>query len=509
MSHVPGRLLDALRATLGTAGVITDAADLRAYCADWRNAHRGTTRAVLRPASTAEVATAVGLCADAGVALVPQGGNTGLCGGAVPDASGRQLVVSTNRMCRIHDVDPAGDTITVEAGVTLAQVQTAAAAAGRLFPLSLGAEGSCTIGGNLATNAGGTGVLRYGMMRDLTLGLEVVLPDGRVWDGLRALRKDNTGYDLKQLFVGSEGTLGIITAAVLRLVPATPRRRTAWVALPDLAAAVSLLGLLREYAGAYLSAYELMSRQALDMVLANVPETRDPLGAVHPWCGLIELAAPEGEDDVGTALETALGQALERDLVSDAVVAGSPAQRAGLWALREGISEAQNHEGPSLKHDVTVPIGLLPAFVDVTGRVLDKVFPGVRLVLYGHAGDGNLHYNLSKPSGCADAGFLERAAELSRAIYDEVAALDGSISAEHGLGIAKRDVAAEYKDPVELELMHMVKRALDPRGLMNPGKVVGTAKSGVETATSGLETAKSGPETAKSVDLDGLGGLGD
>jgi FAD/FMN-containing dehydrogenase len=464
-------LLDDLRSALGPAGVLTDPADVEAHCVDWRGAHRGRAAAVLRPASTAEVAKTVRLCHDAGVAVVPQGGNTGLCGGAVPDATGDQVVLSLGRMRRVRALDTDADTVTVEAGVVLADLQRAAADADRLFPLSLGAEGSCTVGGNLATTAGGTAVLRYGMMRDLTLGLEVVLPDGRVWDGLRGLRKDNTGLDLAQLYVGSEGTLGVITAAVLRLFPATPRRATAWVALPDVSAAVRLLPLLRARAGESLTAYELVSRQALALVLAHVPDARDPLTEAHPWYGLVELAG-SASADLETPLSDALSEAFEQDLLADAVVAGSPAQRAGLWTLREGISEAQNPEGPSLKHDVTVPIGSMPAFVSATGRALEALVPGVRPVTYGHVGDGNLHHNLSKPVGTPDDDFRALAPALARTIYDEVAALGGSISAEHGIGVAKLDAMARYADPVELDLMRSIKRALDPRGLMNPGKLL-------------------------------------
>jgi FAD/FMN-containing dehydrogenase len=472
MQPVSDRVIDSLRSALGPRGVLTARDDVAPYLVDWRGAHRGDARAILRPAGTEEVSTVVRLCHDAGVALVPQGGNTGLCGGAVPDSSGEQLVLSLGRMRRIRRCDPNDDSITVEAGVVLRDVQQAAADTGRLFPLSLGSEGSCTIGGVLATNAGGTGVLRYGMMRDLTLGLEVVLPDGRVWDGLRTLRKDNTGYDLKHLFIGAEGTLGIITAAALKLFPATPRRVTAWVAMPDVASAVAMLALLREHAGDHVSAWELMSRQALDLVLAHAAGTQEPFRREHAWYGLLELSAPRATADLDATLETALGHAFERGLVTDAVVAGSPAQRKSLWALREGISEAQNPEGPSLKHDVSLPIGDLPAFVERAGRVLEGVLPGVRRVTYGHVGDGNLHYNLSKPVGATDADFVARAGELSGAIYDAVSLMSGSISAEHGIGTAKREAARTYKDPVELDLMRAVKRALDPDDLMNPGKVL-------------------------------------
>jgi len=466
-------LLDSLRGELGPAGVLTDPADLASYVEDWTGTHRGTSPAVLRPGTTAEVAAAVRLCHEAGVALVPQGGNTGLARGGVPDESGDQLVLSLSRLRDVRDVDPVADTLTVEAGVVLADVQRVAADAGRLFPLSLGSEGSCTVGGNVATNAGGTAVLRYGMMRELVLGLEVVLPDGRVWDGLRGVRKDNTGYDLKQLFVGSEGTLGIVTAAVLRLFPPTPRRATAWLALPSVDAAVSVLGLLRRHAGAHLSTWELVSRQALDLVLEHLPGARDPFAEPHPWYGLVELGGAEVDQFLNEALETALSEAVEGSLVSDAVVAGSPAQRSSLWLLREGVSEAQKHAGPGLKHDVTLPIGELAAFVDEVAPRLDVLVPGVRLVTYGHVGDGNLHYNLSAPlGGAADDSFIRRSEELTRIVYDAVAARAGSISAEHGLGTLKRDAAASYKDDVEVDLMRAVKRALDPEGLMNPGKVL-------------------------------------
>ena len=469
---LPTGLLSALLDALGPAGVLTAPEDVAPYVTDWTGTLHGRTPAVLRPSSTAEVSDAVRLCAAAGVAVVPQGGNTGLCGGAVPDASGAQVVLSLGRMRRVRDVDPIADTMTLEAGVVLATAQETAEAAGRLFPLSLGSEGSCTVGGTIATNAGGTAVLRYGMMRDLVLGLEVVLPDGRVWDGLRVVRKDNTGYDLKQLFIGAEGTLGIVTAAVLRLFPATPRRATAWVALPDVEAAVGLLAILRERAAERLTTYELVSREALDMVLAHLPGAREPFREPHPWHGLVELAAPAVAADLDETLEAALGDAVERGLVLDAVVAGSPAQRAALWLLREGVSEAQRSEGPSLKHDVTVPIGDLPAFVADAGERLRTRLPGIRLVTYGHVGDGNLHYNLSGPVGADPAGFLSLRGELAGVVHEEVARRSGSISAEHGLGTTKRDAAAALKGAVELDMARAVKRALDPAGLMNPGKVL-------------------------------------
>ncbi len=393
------------------------------------------------------------------------------------------MVLSLTRMRRIRAIDPANSTITVEAGAVLQSVQEAAAAAGRLFPLSLGAEGSCTIWGNLSTNAGGTAVLRYGTMRELTLGLEVVLPDGRIWNGLRGLRKDNTGYDLKHLFIGAEGTLGVITAAVLKLFPAVRSRATAWVALPSPQAAVELIGVFRELSGDRLTGFELMSRQSVEFVLRHMAGARDPLGGSHPWYALVELSDTLPDAGLEGQLEAGLGTAFERETALDAVVASGPSQVAALWALREGISEAQNEEGPSLKHDVTVPVSSIPAFVEQTDRALQAAVPGIRMVTYGHIGDGNLHYNLSKPLGMGDDAFRARAGELARVVYDSISSYDGSISAEHGLGQSKRDVVAEYKAPVELDLMRGVKNLLDPAGLMNPGKVVphapmaGTPKS--------------------------------
>ncbi|MGY5883574.1 FAD-binding oxidoreductase [Modestobacter lacusdianchii] len=465
-------LLPALRAALGPAGLVTDADQLRSYLTDWRGAYRGAAAAVVRPGSTEEVAEVLRLCRDAGVAVVPQGGNTGLCGGAVPDATGHQVVLSLGRMRRVRELDPANQTITVEAGAVLQSVQEAATAAGRLFPLSLGSEGSATIGGTLATNAGGTAVLRYGTMRDLVLGLEVVLPDGRVWHGLRGLRKDNTGYDLKHLFVGAEGTLGVITAAVLKLFPAVRSRATAWVALPGPAAAVELIEVVRTLAGDRLTGFEVMSRQSVEFVLAHTAGVRDPFAQPHPWYALVELSDTLPDAGLAEVVETALGEAFDRDLAVDAVVASGSAQVAALWALREGISEAQNCEGPSLKHDVTVPVSCIPDFVERTDRALAAAVPGIRVVAYGHVGDGNLHYNLSKPVGSDDDGFRARAGELARVVYDSTASFAGSISAEHGIGVAKRDLLADYEDPLELELMRGVKALLDPAGLMNPGKVL-------------------------------------
>jgi FAD/FMN-containing dehydrogenase len=461
-----------LRDAVGEPGLVSDPSEMGGYLTDWRNAYGGAAAAVVRPASTQEVSAVVRACREMDVAVVPQGGNTGLCGGAVPDSSGRQVVLSLDRMRTIRGIDPVNQTITVEAGVVLQAVQEAAAAKGCLFPLSLGSEGSCTIGGNLATNAGGTGVLRYGNMRDLTLGLEVVLPDGRIWNGLRGLRKDNTGYDLKHLFIGAEGTLGVITAAVLKLFPAVRSRATAWVALPSPQAAVDLIGVVRALCGDRLTGFEIMSRQSVDFVLRHQPGARDLFTAVHPWYVLVELSDTLPDAGLGDLLEAGLSEAFDRGVAADAVVAAGSVQVAALWALREGISEAQNFEGPSLKHDVTVPVSSIPAFVERTDRALQEALPGIRIVTYGHIGDGNLHYNLSKPAGSDEDEFRARAGELARIVYDSTRRFDGSISAEHGLGQSKRDVIADYKDGYELELMRAVKDLFDPAGLMNPGKVL-------------------------------------
>lgn len=469
------RLLDRLREAVGAAHVLTGDDEVAAHVVDWTGVHRGRALAVVRPGSTDEVAAVVRACAEARTPLVPQGGNTGLVGGGVPDASGSQVVLSTTRIRTVRDVDPVAGTITVDAGVVLADVQAAAAAVDRLFPMSLGSEGSCTIGGNLATNAGGTAVLRYGMTRELVLGLEVVLPDGRVWDGLRRLRKDNTGYDLTQLFVGSEGTLGVITGAVLRLFPATPRHATAWVAVPSVAAAVSLLALAQREGGAHLATFEIANRQALDLVLAHLPGAVDPLAAPSDWYVLVELAGTASDDGLDASLERLLAAGVDAGAVTDAAVATGPARRDALWALREGISEVQKVEGATLKHDVTLPIAGLAAWTEAMGPRLQELLPGVRPVTYGHVGDGNLHYNLNAPSPdgtSRDQDLRDAADALTTAIHDAVAAAHGSISAEHGLGRAKAAAAAAYKSEVEVDLMRALKQALDPDGLLNPGALL-------------------------------------
>ncbi len=475
------QLIEQLKTIVGKAAVITDPQEVTPYATDWRKRYFSMPLAVVKPASTAEIAAVVKLCAATRTAIVPQGGNTGLCGGATPLAaedagrfvsSGAQIVLKLSRLNRVRAVDPVNNTITVEAGCVLANVQQAAAAAGRLFPLSLAAEGSCEIGGNLSTNAGGTAVLRYGNARDLVLGLEVVLPDGQIWDGLRALRKDNTGYDLKQLFVGAEGTLGIITAAVLKLFPRPRARATALVALASPARALELLSHLQGACGDRLTGFELMSAFCLSLVARHFPATRLPFTHVHPQYVLLELSDTASAENLDATLQEALAKAAERSLVLDAAVAANEAQAAALWALRENIPEAQVHEGQQIKHDISVPISRIAEYIAVTDAELERAFPGVRMVTFGHLGDGNLHYNIAPPAGADEGAFMARASEVSRVVHDSVARFSGSISAEHGLGQYKRDEILRYKSPLEMELMRRIKAALDPRGIMNPGKVL-------------------------------------
>ncbi len=453
----------ALRAIAGPAHVLTAAADTAPYYGDWRRQFRAEGLCVVRPADTAQVAAVARQCAAAGVAVVPQGGNTGLCGGSVPTGAVREIVLSLARLNRIRSVDPLDNTITVEAGCVLAAIQAEAGKADRFFPLSLAAEGSCQIGGNLSTNAGGVNVLRFGNARDQVLGLEVVLPDGRVWNGLRSLRKDNTGYDLKQLFIGAEGTLGIITAAVLKLQPKPTATATAWIAVPDPEAAVGLLSELRAACGDRLTAFELISRRCVDAVLAHRPATRDPIPGAGAWYVLLELNDGGGDAELRGRLEGALREALESALATDAVVAQSEAERLALWAIRETVPEAQFS---NVKHDISVAVSRVPELIARTDQALAAAFPGAPIYCFGHVGDGNLHYNVG------DAALLARRAEVNAVVYAGVDAMGGSISAEHGLGQLKREEITHHKDPLELELMRALKGALDPKGLMNPGKVL-------------------------------------
>ncbi len=462
-------IIEKLRQTIGAAHVLSDAADVAPYCTDWRGRYSGRPLAVVRPGNTDEVAEVVNACREASIALVPQGGNTSLVGGATP--IGGEVVVSLTRMNRIRAIDADNNTLIAEAGCTLAAVQEAAAAAGRFFPLSLAAEGTATIGGNLATNAGGVQVLRYGNARELCLGLEVVLPDGRIWHGLRSLRKDNTGYDLKHLFIGAEGTLGIITAAVLKLFSPPRSLATAWAAVPTPSAAVALLSRLRETIGGRVTAFELIGRPALDLVLKHIPGSRDPLPNPSPWQVLIELSDTMASD-LATPLEEVLAAAIAQGEASDAVVAHNVAQAHTLWALRENISEAQKIEGLSIKHDISLPVSRIPEFLARCDAALEVAFPGLRIVCFGHLGDGNLHYNQSKPLAQDNAAFIAQSSAVNRIVHDLVDELGGSISAEHGLGQLKREEILRYKSPVEMDLMRAIKRAIDPANLMNPGKVL-------------------------------------
>jgi FAD/FMN-containing dehydrogenase len=448
---------------VGARNVLTDPAQTKPYFTDWRRQYSAPAECVVRPAATAEVAAVVALCAREEVAVVAQGGNTGLVGGSVPTGTRREIVLSLGRMNRIRSLDPLNDTITVEAGCVLAAVQQAAEDAGRLFPLSLAAEGSCQIGGNLSTNAGGVNVLRYGTAREQVLGLEVVLADGRVWDGLRALRKDNTGYDLKQLFLGAEGTLGIITAAVLRLFPRPSATATAWIALDSPRAAVELLGGLRERLGERLSAFELASRACVEAVLAHSPGLQDPLAATHPWYVLAELGDSGDPAALRERVESALADCAERGALRDAALAQSGEQSRELWRIRETIPEAQF---TNVKHDVSVPVARIPEFIDRAGRSLRERFGEIAIYCFGHVGDGNLHYNVGSEA------LMARREEVSRVVYDALDAFGGSISAEHGLGQLKREEIRRHKHPLELELMRSLKRTLDPGGLMNPGKLL-------------------------------------
>jgi len=463
-------LLTALQGVVGAAHVLADG-DLSAYEVDWRKRYRGRALAVVRPGSTEEVAAVVRLCREHGTSLVPQGGNTGLVGGGVPDDSGRQLLLSLGRMQRIRRIDADNLTVTVEAGCVLQTLQQVAADAGLLFPLSLAAEGSCTIGGNLASNAGGTQVLRYGNARELCLGLEVVTPQGEIWDGLAGLRKDNTGYDLRDLFIGSEGTLGVITAATLKLHPRPGATMTALAACPSIEACVALLRLARQRLDAGLTGFELMERFALALVARHFPTLPRPLPDA-PWTVLLELAAPD-EAQARTLLEATLGEALEAGWVDDAVVAESLAQSQALWHLRESIPLAQAEEGLNIKNDIALPVSAIPGFVTEMGDALRALVPGIRLVTFGHLGDGNLHYNLQAPQGVPAADFLARhEAALNQQVYDAVMARGGSFSAEHGIGALKRSELAQRKSPVALGMMRAIKQALDPEGLMNPGRLL-------------------------------------
>ncbi len=467
-----GPALERIKEVVGPVGWTADAGEMAPYLVEPRGRYRGRAALVVRPASTDEVAAVVGICADAAIPIVPQGGNTGLVGGAVPHEHGGEIVLGLARMNAVRAVDPENDTITVEAGCVLADVQAAAAAADRLFPLSLAAEGSCQIGGNLSTNAGGTAVVRYGSARALALGLEVVLPDGAVWDGLRGLYKDNSGYDLKHIFIGAEGTLGIITAAVLRLFPRPRDVRTALIAVADPGAAVELYGRARRAVGDAVCVCELIPRIGLDLVRRHIPDTRDPLAADHPWYVLLELTTAAPGAGLGEALEAFLVEAAEDGIARDATIAASVAQARALWRLREALPEALRLEGRGIKHDVSVPLSRIADFIAEATSAVEARLPGVRTVAFGHLGDGNIHFNQSAPTGADSEAFLAETGAINRVVHDIAAAMGGSFSAEHGIGRMKRGDLERYRSAVEVDLMRRLKATLDPRGIMNPGKVL-------------------------------------
>lgn len=464
-------LIARFAAIVGARYAITSADDQVPYLKDWRDLYRSRTSLVVRPGSTAEVAAVMALAHETGTLVVPQGGATGLVGGHLPHEDGAEIILSLNRLTQIRAVDPAGNTMIAEAGVTLQQAQDAASEVNRLFPLNIGSKGSCSIGGNLATNAGGTQAIAFGMARDLVLGLEVVLADGRVLNGLRTLKKDNTGYDLKHLFIGAEGTLGIITAAALKLVPAPRSIEAAWVAVPSPDAALLLLQRAQERAGNAVTGFELMPDNLMGFVYRHMANTRDPLASASPWHVLMELSSGSATG-LRETLEDVLGVAFEDGIVTDATIAESVEQRNAFWRLREGTSEVQKFEGGSIKHDVSVPVARVPAFIAQANEAVLKLVPGCRPVPFGHLGDGNIHYNVSQPIGADKAAFLDRWDEVNTLVHGIVAQHGGSISAEHGIGRMKRDLLPGVKDPVELALMRQIKALLDPTGILNPGKVL-------------------------------------
>jgi FAD/FMN-containing dehydrogenase len=467
--HAAAALVDALRGRLGASHVLTVESDMEGALVELRGLYRGKAIAVVRPGDTQEVAFTVEQCAKHAVPVVAQGGNTGLVGGGVPFGG---IVLSLARLNRIREIDPVNGTMIAEAGCVLQSVQAAAAAAGYLFPLSLASEGSCTIGGNLATNAGGTAVLRYGNARELALGLEVVLSDGRIWNGLKGLRKDNTGYDLRDLFIGAEGTLGIITAAVLKLSPAPKVRVTAFAGCASAADALGLFDKVRDRAGDQLTAFEYIPDFGLEIVLKHRPGSVRPLAGRHHSYTLIELSSPQADADLRGGLEAILAAALEDGTIADATLSESAAQSDALWSLRENLSEVQRLEGGSIKHDVAVPVSCVAAFIDAATSACEAAMPGVRVCAFGHFGDGNIHFNLSQPPAMEKKAFLDEWARFNRIVHDIVNGMNGSIAAEHGIGLIKREELAHYKDPVALDLMRAIKLTLDPHNILNPGKVL-------------------------------------
>ncbi len=465
-------LIDRFAQIVGDRHALRQAAEIEPFVHEPRGLYGGATPLVLRPGSVDEVSRIMRLASETGTPIVPQGGNTGLVGGQMPDGSGTQVVLSMSRLDRIREVDLASNTITAEAGVVLQRLQEAADEADRLFPLSLASQGSCQIGGNLSSNAGGTGVLAYGNTRDLCLGVEAVLPTGEVFDDLRKLKKDNTGYDLKDLFIGAEGTLGVITAAVLKLMPKPKGREVAWVGLSSPESALALFGRALGRAGSALTAFELCARVAVELPVRHMPGVVEPLSGTHDWYVLMEISSGRSAEDARSLIEEILGEGLEEDLVEDAVIAASLAQAAAFWHLRESMSEAQRPEGTSIKHDISVPVAAIPEFIARAGKAVLAAAPGARLVTFGHMGDGNLHYNISQPAGADPKAFLARYGEINAIVHGVVRELNGSISAEHGIGRMKREELIATAPPVATDLMRRVRKAFDPAGIMNPGKVI-------------------------------------
>ncbi|MCW2310001.1 FAD-binding oxidoreductase [Rhodobium gokarnense] len=464
--------LDALAAIVGPGNALTADEDTHPYCIEMRDLFVGRTPLVLRPGSAEEVSQILKLANERGIAIVPQGGNTGLVGAQVPDETGAEIIVSTDRLVAIRSVDPVENTMTVEAGVILETIHAAADEVDRLFPLTLAAQGSCRIGGNISTNAGGTAVLAYGNTRALILGLEVVLPTGEIWNGLRSLHKDNTGYDLKQLFIGGEGTLGIVTAAVLKLFPKPRSQEVALAGLADPAKALELLNVAQAHAGPLLTGFELMPRRGIEFVLKHLPGARDPLEGPHPWYVLVEISSNSDDIPARQLLESLFEEAFEKEIAADAVVAESVAQAEAIWQIRHSLSEMQKPEGGSIKHDVSVPVSKIPAFLEKGMAAADALIPGIRPVPFGHMGDGNIHFNFSQPEGADKAEYLARWDELNAVIHGIVAEFGGSISAEHGIGKLKRKLLPDVKSEIELDLMRRIKAAFDPNGILNPGRVL-------------------------------------
>ncbi|GLQ06532.1 FAD-binding oxidoreductase [Sneathiella chinensis] len=472
--------IEKLAAIVGPKGLITDEKDMGGFLTEWRDKYQGKALAIALPDSTEQVAEIVRLCAETGTPIVPQGGNTGLVGGSIPFDGGDELILSLRRMNKVRDVDAGSGTLTVDAGCILADLQKVAEEHGFMFPLRIGSEGSCQIGGNISTNAGGVQVLHYGNTREQVLGIEAVLPDGQVWDGLTSLRKDNTGYDLKQLFIGAEGTLGIITGAVVKMYPRPRYQQVAMIAIPDPAAAVSFLGLARRLSGDQVTAIELIPRIAIDLVVRHVPDFTDPMPAPYDWQILVELSSSATPDLKGL-MESILEEGFEAGVVLDAIIPDSIAQQERLWMLREEISGAQKPEGGSIKHDISVPVSKIPDFIKAADEAVDKVVPGFRPVTFGHIGDGNLHYNPLQPVGMDKQEFLGKWEEVSRTVHDIAASFRGSISAEHGIGRMKKNDLPRYKQAVEIDMMRKIKAALDPQGIMNPGKVLPDETNGSKT----------------------------